>query len=183
LIFRTGGHIRGALIGPDKTEPYLIDFQRRYDMKRILILGTLACTLVMGHASWSSLADKKESAKAAKWEQVTFKLDKGKEESAMVLRIWDSAAADPKWPQLALLRLSPAAYKELRKNSTALKAFIDGTQTGKLIFDAPVTITEGCKLPKPEDEKSAEEVSWLLTISHRTSHVSCSALRERAIGY
>jgi hypothetical protein len=150
-------------------------------MKRILILGTLACALGVWHASWPSLADQKQSAKPAKWEQLTFKLAPGTVENVIVLRIWDSAAADPKWPQLALLRLSPAAYKQLRKDSTALKALIDGTQTGKLIFDAPVTITEGCKLPEPDDEKSADEVSWLLTISHRISHVSCSAFPERAI--
>jgi len=152
-------------------------------MKRILILGALVCALVVWHARWPSLADKKESIKAAKWEQVTFKLETGKEENALVLRIWDSAAADPKWPQLALLRLSPAAYKELRKKPTALKAFIDGTQTGKLIFDAPVTITEGCKLPEPDDEKSADRVNWLLTISHRVSYVSCSAFLEHAIDH
>jgi hypothetical protein len=152
-------------------------------MKRILILGILMCALVVWHTSRPSLADKKQSAKPAEWEQVTFKLETGKEENVMVLRIWDSAAGDLKWPQLALLRLPPVVYKELRKDSKALKAFIDGTQTGKPVFDAPVTITEGCKLPEPEDEKSAEKVSWLIIVSHRTSLVSCSALREHAIGH
>jgi hypothetical protein len=152
-------------------------------MKRILTLGILVGVLAVWHTSQPSFADKKQSAKAAKWEQVTFKSETGKEEAVMVLRIWDSAAGDPKWPQVALLRLPPAVYKELRKNSEKLKAFVDGTQTGKPIFDAPVTITEGCKLPEPDDEKSAEEVSWLLTIIHRTSRCSCTALREHAIGH
>jgi len=124
----------------------------------------------------------KQSAKPAMWEQVTFRSETGKEDSVSVLRIWDSAAGDTKWPQLALLRLPPAVYKELRINSKALKAFIDGTETGKPIFDAPVTITESCKLPEPLDEKSAEEVSWLVFLSHRTSRVSGTALREYAIG-
>jgi len=150
-------------------------------MKRILIPGILLCALAVWCTSQLSLADNKQSAKAAQWEQVTFKSETGKEEAAMVLRIWDSVAGDPKWPQVALLRLSPAVYKELRKDPKGLKAFIDGTQTGKPIFDAPVTITEGCKLPEPDDEKSAEAVGWLVTIVHRTSRCSCSALRERAI--
>lgn len=150
-------------------------------MTRILIPGILLCSLAVWCTSQLSLADIKQSAKAAQWEQVTFKSETGKEEAAMVLRIWDSVAGDPKWPQVALLRLSPAVYKELRKDPKGLKAFIDGTQTGKPIFDAPVTITEGCKLPEPDDEKSAEAVGWLVTIVHRTSRCSCSALRERAI--
>ena len=152
-------------------------------MKRTLILAILVCALAVWHASRLSLADTKQSAKAAKWEQVTFKPEVGKEENVMVLRIWDSAAADAKWPQLALVRLPAVAYKELMKDPKALKTFIDGTQTGKPIFDAPVTITEGCRLPKPEDEKSAAELSWLVTLSHRTSRVSCSAIPELAIGY
>ena len=150
-------------------------------MKRILIPGILLCALAVWCTSQLSLADNKQSAKAAQWEQVTFKSETGKEEAAMVLRIWDSVAGDPKWPQVALLRLPPAVYKELRKDPKGLKAFIDGTQTGKPIFDAPVTITKGCKLPEPDDEKSAEAVGWLVTIVHRTSRCSCSALRERAI--
>jgi hypothetical protein len=152
-------------------------------MKQILTLGILVWALAVWHTSQPSLADKKQDDKSAKWEQVTFKLETGKAENAMVLRIWDSAAGDPKWPQLALLRLPPMAYKELSKDSKALKVFIDGTRTGKPIFDAPVTITEGCKLPELEDEKSAEEVSWLVFLSHRTSRVSCRALREYAIGH
>src|ERR1700741_350181 len=108
-------------------------------MKRILTLGILVCALAAWHTSQPSLADKKQGAKSAKWEQVTFKSETGKVENVMVLRIWDSAAGDTKWPQLALLRLPPAVYKELQKDSKALKAFIDGTQTGKPIFDAPVT--------------------------------------------
>ena len=152
-------------------------------MKRILILGALVCGLAVWHTSQPSLADKKQNAKAAKWEPVTFKSETGKEEAVMVLRIWDSAAGDPKWPQVALLRLPPAVYKELRKDSKGLKAFVDGTQTKKPIFDAPVTITEGCKLPEADDEKSAEEVGWLVTIVHRTSRCSCTALREHAIGH
>jgi hypothetical protein len=151
-------------------------------MKRILVLGILVCALAVWYTSRPSLANKKQNAKAANWEQMTFKSETGKEQAVMVLRIWDSAAADQKWPQLALLRLPPAVYIELRKDSKKLKAFIDGTQTGKPIFDAPVTITEDCKLPEPDDEKSAEEVDWLVTIPHRTSRCSCTALRERAIG-
>jgi hypothetical protein len=152
-------------------------------MKRILILGILVCALAMWHTRLPSFADKKQSTKAAKWEEVTFKSETGKEQAVMVLRIWDSAAADPKWPQLALLRLPPAVYKEFRKDSKALKTFIDGTKTGKPIFDAPVTITEGCKLPEPDDEKSAEEVDWLVTMPHRTSKCTCTALQERAMPY
>jgi hypothetical protein len=167
----------------DRISPTFIDFLWRCDMKRILILAILVCALVVWHASRPSLADSKQSAKAAKWEQVTFKPEVGKEENVMVLRIWDSAAADSKWPQLALVRLPVAGYKELMKDPKALKTFIDGAQTGKPIFDAPVTITEGCKLPKPEDEKSASELSWLVTVSHRTSQVSCSAIPELAIGH
>jgi hypothetical protein len=150
-------------------------------MKRILILAALV--LVVWHASRTSLADEKQNDKPMRWEKVTFKSSEGKEENTMVLRIWDSAAADSKWPQLALVRVSPSAYKEFRKDPNALKAFIDGTQFAKPIFDAPVTITDGCKLPKPEDEKYAEELTWLVTVSHRTSHVSCSAIPERAIAY
>jgi hypothetical protein len=151
-------------------------------MKRVLILGVLTCALVVWHISRTSLADEKQNAKPTKWEQVIFKFETGKEEKVLVLRIWDSAGADTKWPQLALVRVPPAVYKELVKDSTALKTFIDGTQTGKPIFDAPVTITEGCKLPKPEDIKSAEELSWLMTLSHRTSRISCSAIPELAVG-
>ena len=150
-------------------------------MKRILTFGILVCALVFWHTTRPSLADQKQSAKPAQWEKVTFEVEKGKEVNAMVLRIWDSAASDPKWPQLALLRLPPPAYEKLWKDSKTLKAFIDGKQTGKPIFDAPVTITDGCKLPEPKDEKSTEEISWLIIVSHRTSHVSCSALPEHAI--
>jgi hypothetical protein len=150
-------------------------------MKRILIPGILLCALAVWCTSQLSLADKKQGAKAAQWEQVIFRSETGKEEGVKVLRIWDSVAGDPKWPQVALLRLPPAVYKELRKDTKGLKAFIDGTQTGKPIFDAPVTITEGCKLPEPDDEKSGEVVGWLVTIVHRTSRCSCSALREQAI--
>jgi hypothetical protein len=150
-------------------------------MKPILTFVILVCSLILWPTSRPFPAEQKQSAKPAEWEKVTFKPETGKEVNVMVLRIWDSAAADPKWPQLALLRLPPPVYIQLWKDPKALKAFIDGTQTGKLIFDATVTITDGCKLPEPKDEKSAEEVSWLVILSHRTSHVSCSALPEHAI--
>lgn len=149
-------------------------------MKRIIILGILAYALVILHTDQLSLADKKQSTNAAKWESVTFKSATGDVE-VKVLRIWDSPAGDPKWPQLALLRLPPAAYKELRKDSDALKAFIDGTQTGKPIFDAPVTITEACKLPEPGDRKSAEGTDFIVLTGHRTSRVSCTTLEEQAM--
>ena len=156
-------------------------------MKRILISGILVSALILFfaqvvlHTGEPSLADEKQSAKPAQWEQITFKPEIGKEESLLVLRIWKSAASDPKWPQLALLRLPPAAYKELRKDSKALKVFIDGTQTGKPIFDASVTITENCKLPEVDEATSAEDVNWLVTIDHRESRCSCTAFLEHAI--
>jgi hypothetical protein len=140
----------------------------------------LVCALVVWHTSQPSFADEKQSAKPTTWEHVTFKSEMGKEEDVLVLRVWKSAPSDPKWPQLALLRLPPAVYKEFRYDSKVFKAFVDGTQTGKPVFDAPVTITDGCKLPKPEDEKS-DDVSWLVTISHRQSRCSCTALLEYAI--
>ena len=157
-------------------------------MKRlnILIPGTLVgalmlvCVLVEWHTSQPSFADEKQSARPAKWEHVTFKSEMGKEEDVLVLRVWKSAVSDPKWPQLALLRLPPEVYKEFRNDTKVFKAFVDGTQTGKPVFDAPVTITEGCKLPEPGDEKSGE-VSWLVTIDHRTSRCACTALQEHAI--
>jgi hypothetical protein len=156
-------------------------------MKRILISGTLVSALILlfAQVGWDtgkpSLVDEKQSAKPAKWEQITFKSEIGKEESVLVLRVWKSAASDSKWPQLALLRLPPPAYKELRKDSKALKAFIDGTQTGKPVFDAPVTITDNCKLPEVEEATSAEDVTWLVTIDHRESRCSCTAFLEHAI--
>lgn len=152
-------------------------------MKRILIPGILVCVLLVWHMGRPSLADKLKSDQAAKWEPITFKSSAGKEINVSVLRIWKSAAADPKWPQLALVRLPPAAYKELWKDTKALKTFVDGAQTQKPIFDAPVTITENCKLPEPEDEKVEDDTTWLLTLSHRTSHASCSAIHEHAIGH
>jgi hypothetical protein len=159
-------------------------------MKRlnILIPGTLVsalilvCALVVWHTSQPSFADEKQSAKPAKWEHVTFKSEMGKEEDVLVFGVWKSAASDPKWPQLALLRLPPAVYKEFRNDTKVFKAFVDGTQTGKPVFDAPVTITEGCKLPEPGEEKS-DDVSWLVTIDHRQSRCSCTALPEHAKGH
>ena len=153
-------------------------------MKRlnILIPGTLVCALifvcalVVWHASQPSFADEKQNAN---WKHVTFKSERGKEEDVLVLEVWKSAAGDPKWPQLALLRLPPAVYKEFRNDSKVFKAFVDGTQTGKPVFDALVTITEGCKLPEPGGEKS-DDVSWLVTIDHRQSLCSCTALLEHA---
>jgi len=157
-------------------------------MKRlkILIPGTLVCTLILGsalvvgHTSRSSLADEKQIAQPTKWEHVTFKSRVGKEQDVLVLRIWKSAASDPKWPQLALLRLPPTVYEQFRNDTKVFKAFVDGTQTGKPVFDAPVAITDGCKLPEPEDKKS-DDVSWLVTIEHRASRCSCTAFLEHAI--
>jgi hypothetical protein len=159
-------------------------------MKRlnILIPRTLICTLILAcavgvwHTSQPSFAGEKQSAKPTKWEHVNFKSDLGKDEDVLVLRVWKSAPSDPKWPQLALLRLPPAVYKEFRNDTKAFKAFVDGTQIGKPVFDAPVTITEGCKLPEPGDEKS-DDVSWLVTIDHRQSRCSCTALPEHAIAH
>jgi hypothetical protein len=151
----------------------------------ILIPGTLVCALILAcalaawHTSQPSFADEKQSAKPAVWEHVTFKSEVGKEEDVLVLRVWRSAASDPKWPQLALLRLPPAVYQKFRDDTNVFKAFVDGTQTGKPVFDAPVTITEGCNLPSPGDEKS-NDLSWLVTLDHRQSHSSCTALPEQA---
>ena len=85
-------------------------------MKRlnILIPGTLVCALIFvcalvgWHASQPSFADEKQNAKPVNWKHVTFKSERGKEEDVLVLEVWKSAAGDPKWPQLALLRLPPA---------------------------------------------------------------------------
>jgi hypothetical protein len=155
-------------------------------MKRILIPGTFVFTLILlfaflaRHTSQPVLADEKQSANPAKWEHLTFKSEVGRDEDVSVLRLWDSAASDSRWPQLALLRLSPTAYKELSKDSKTFKVFIDGTQTGKPIFDAPVTITENCKLPAAA-EKYAEGVGWLVTVDHRQSRCGCTALQEQEI--
>jgi hypothetical protein len=135
---------------------------------------------VAWHPIQPSFADEKQTAKPATWEHVTFKSQRGNEEDVLVLRVWKSAPSDPKWPQLALLRLPPAVYKEFRNDTKVFKEFVDGTQTGKLVFDAPVTITEGCKLLEPGNEESVD-VSWLLTIDHRQSRCSCTALPEHAI--
>src|SRR6266849_11135015 len=145
-------------------------------MKRILVLGVMVFALC-GWLMSASSADKKPADKksAAMWEPITFKLESGETESILVLRIWDSPARDPKWPQLALLRMSPRAYKELRKDSKALKSFIDGDKTKKPVFDAPVTITDGCKLPEPDAGDSADEASWVVTVDHRVSLCRCSA--------
>jgi hypothetical protein len=157
-------------------------------MKRfkILIPGTLVCTLILvcalvvEHTSRSSLADEKQIAQPTKWEHVTFKSGIGIEQDVLVLRIWQSAPSDAKWPQLALLRLPPAVYAQFRNDTKVFKAFVDGTQTGKPVFDAPVAITDRCKLPEPEDKKS-DDVSWLVTIEHRQSKCSCTAFLEHAI--
>src|SRR6267143_1796429 len=144
----------------------------------ILIPGTLVCALILAcalvawHTSQPSFADEEQSAKPAKWEHVTFKSKMGKEEDVLVLGVWRSAASDPKWPQLALLRLPPAVYKEFRNDTNVFKAFVDGTQTKKPVFDALVAITEGCKLPEPGGEKS-DDVSWLVTIENRQRRCSC----------
>jgi hypothetical protein len=122
----------------------------------------------------------KQSAEPGMWERVTIKLTIGKEEDVLVLRVWKSAANDPKWPQLALLRVSPAVYKELRNDTKALKAFVDGTQTGKPVFDAPVTITDECKLPDPGNE-TADDVNWLICMDHRQSRCSGTAFPEHAM--
>jgi hypothetical protein len=53
-------------------------------MKKLLILGILACVTLVGHTGQPSLADKKQSDKAAKWEQVTVKLEDGKEAHVLV---------------------------------------------------------------------------------------------------
>jgi hypothetical protein len=150
-------------------------------MKKLLIPGILACATLVGHTGQPSLADKKQSDKAAKWEQVTVKLEDGKEVNVLVLKLWDSAAADPKWPQLALARLPPSVYNVFRNDSKALKTFVEGTQTGKPLFDASVTITENCVLPGMDDGASKGETSSLVMLSHRVSHVSCTALQEQAI--
>lgn len=157
-------------------------------MKRlnILIPGSVVCELIVvcGLVAWyssqPSLARQKPNDQAAKWEHLSFRSATGKDVDVLVLRLWDSAASDPRWPQLALLRLQPDVYRELR-DPKALKAFIDGTQTGKPIFDAPVTITEDCKLPKAGDEKPGGGVSWLVIVGHRTSRCSCRAFQEHAI--
>ena len=156
-------------------------------MKRlnILIPGTLvcalilACTLAVRRTSQLSFADEKQSAKPGEWEHVTFTSGVGKGEDVLVLRLWKSAAGDPNWPQLALLRLPPAVYKKFREDTNVFKAFIDGTQTRKPVFNASVTITDGCKLPEPEDEQS-DGVSWLVIINHRPSHSDCTAFLEQA---
>jgi hypothetical protein len=162
-----------------------IDSLKEGFMKRIniLITGTLVCALILvcalvvWHPSQLSFADETQNVKPATWKHVTFRSEMGKKEDILVLGVWNSSASDPKWPQLALLRLPPAVYKEFRNNTKVFKAFVDGTQTGKPVFDAPVTITEGCKLPEPEDEKS-DDVSWLVTLDHRHSLCSCTALLE-----
>jgi hypothetical protein len=156
-------------------------------MKRLnsLVRGTLVCAVVGGcalvawHPSRPTFAGEKQSGKPAEWERVTFESGRVKGD-VLVFRAWKSAPSDPKWPQLALLRMPPAIYKEFRNDTKVFKAFIDGTNTGKLVFDAAVTITEGCKLPEPGDEKSGE-ISWLVTIDHRQSRCSCTAFSEQAI--
>src|SRR5215471_3729117 len=103
-------------------------------MKRIVIPGTLVCAMFLWYTSLPTFAGK-ETSKSATWEHTTFKTDRGTEQ-VLVLRLWDSTAADPKWPQLALLRLTPNSYKEIQKDPNLFKAFIDG----KSVFNAPVTI-------------------------------------------
>jgi hypothetical protein len=149
-------------------------------MKRILVFGALVCAMCACHVSSPSSADEKPSAQ---WDPVTIKLESGDAERVLVLRIWDSPARDPKWPQLALLRMSPRGYKELRKDSKALKSFIDGDKTKKPVFDAPVTITDQCKLPEPDAGDFGDDASWVIIVSHRVSMCSCSALRERTIAH
>jgi len=149
-------------------------------MKKILVFGAVVFVVCGWHAGSRSFADEKPPAR---WEPVTIKLESGDTENVWVLRIWDSPARDSKWPQLALLRVSPRAYKELRTNSKALKSFIDGDKTKKPVFDASVTITDGCKLPEPDASDSADDASWVIIVSHRVSRCSCSALRERAIAH
>jgi hypothetical protein len=146
----------------------------------LLFLLVVCFATVMQAQTPAPKSGPKQRVQPAEWEHVTFKSETGKDEDVMVLRIWNSSAGQPKWPQLALLRLPPTVYKEFRKDALALKAFIDGTQTGKPIFKDPVTITENCKFPEAEDEKSAEEVSWMVIIDHRQSRCSCTALRELA---
>jgi hypothetical protein len=150
--------------------------------KRMLILPFLACVLILWHLTELSFASKDKNSGAAQWEVIPFKTMTGKQEKVLVLRLWDSAANDPKWPQLALLRLPPAVYKEFQGNSSTFKAFVDGSDTGKPIFNAAVTITQGCKLPEPEDQQPDDDFSWVVTINHRTSRCSCSAFPEYAIG-
>lgn len=147
-------------------------------MRRIMVFGAVLFAICGCYTSWRSFADEKSPAT---WDSVTIKLESGDTERVLVLRIWDSPARDPKWPQLALLRMSPRAYKALRKDSNALKSFIDGDKTKGPVFDAPVTITDGCKLPEPDTGDSADDASWVVTVDHRVSKCSCSALRERAI--
>jgi len=97
-------------------------------MKRlnILIPGTLVCAVVwvcalgVWHTSQPSFADEKQNSKPAEWEHVTFKLEMGKEVDIQVLRVWKLPTSDPKWPQLALLRLPPAAYKKFRDDTALL---------------------------------------------------------------
>jgi hypothetical protein len=149
-------------------------------MNRILVSGMVVCALLVWHKDRSPLADDDQSSQPAKWERVIFRSEAGKEEAVMVLRIWDSAARDSKWPQLALLRLPPTVYNDFSKDSKTLETFIDGTKTGKPIFNADVTITEGCKLFRADGEKSSPEISWLVVVDHRQSHCSCTALREEA---
>ena len=146
-------------------------------MKRIVIPGILVCVLFLWYTSQPTFAGKQKTSKSATWEHTTFKTNKGTEQ-VLVLRLWDSDAADPKWPQLALLRLSPASYKELQKDPNLLKSFIDG----RSVFNAAVTITEGCKLPESQDDNS-DDLSWLVTVSHRQSRCSCVALREQAMSH
>jgi hypothetical protein len=147
-------------------------------MKRILVFGALAFAISVCHTNWQSSAGEKPSAN---WDPVTIKLESGDTEKVLVLRIWNSPAHDPKWPQLALLRMSPRAYKELGKDSRALKSFIDGDKTKKPVFDATVTISDGCKLPESDAGDSADDATWVVIVSHRVSVCSCSALRERAL--
>jgi hypothetical protein len=151
-------------------------------MKRSLIPGILVCAFFLWHTSQPSFASKQKTSKSAAWEQVTFMSADGTAQQVQVLRLWDSKAADPRWPQLALLRLSPVSYKEIQKDPKLLKAVVDGTPSGTPVFDKPVTITEECKLPESQDEKT-DDVSWLVTIDHRQSRCSCVALREQALSH
>ncbi len=146
-------------------------------MKRILVVCIIVFAICGFRMAWQSHANEKS---AATWEPITFTLQSGQTENILALRIWDSPARDPKWPQLALLRMSPKAYNELRKDSKRLKAFIDGDKTKKPVFDAPVTITSDCKLTEPEGTPEGD-TSLLVIVSHRTSMCSCTALKERAI--
>jgi hypothetical protein len=146
-------------------------------MKRTVTLGLLLAFAFLWYRGRPASADDKGPAK---WETETVTVRSVKLEF-QVLRLWNSTANDPSWPELTLLRLSPKVYEEFREDP---KGFIDGDGEfkGKPLYRSSVHVTGRCLLPeakeKGKEKGDADETSWLVVFDDKRSHIACTTILQ-----